>query len=302
MSALPLLAPRPSAAAAGASGTTTEAAYPPGACVARAVRGAGGAHARGGRRWSSGSERSRYARAERARQPAGAPPARARRRPGALVGLLHRALARAGRRACWASSRPAAPTCRSTRRYPPRAPGAHARGLRGPRGRSPSARARRPRCRPAPASLVSLDSDADALAAERRRDDPGSAVRARAPGLRHLHLGLDRPAQGRGCRAPAACANHALACAPRSALPAGDASLQFDPRRLRRSARRVFAPLCRRRRAAPARREERRWTPAHLAGACCAPRGSRLPAARPLARCRPCWTRPSRAAARRCSG
>ena len=52
-------------------------------------------------------------RARRARQPAGAPPARARRRARVPRRPLRRALARAGGRRCSASSRRAAPTCRS---------------------------------------------------------------------------------------------------------------------------------------------------------------------------------------------
>ena len=48
-----------------------------------------------------------------------APPARARASgPEVPVGALRRALARAGRRRCWRCSRPAAPTCRSTRPIP----------------------------------------------------------------------------------------------------------------------------------------------------------------------------------------
>ena len=65
--------------------------------------------------WCSRISSLTYARARRARQPAGASPARARRRPRGGGRAVRGALAGDARRRCSASSRPAAPICRSTR-------------------------------------------------------------------------------------------------------------------------------------------------------------------------------------------
>ena len=161
---------------------------------AHAVRGAGGARAgRRGRLLRGPAPHVPGAR--RARQPARPPPARrwawartrwwrsaVERSLEMVVGLL-------------ASSRPAAPTCRSTRRT--RRSAWPSCSTTRPRAGAPHPGApARPRC-PPPARVVRLDADwardrpraRDATRATRRR--PGE------PGLRHLHLGLHRPAQGR---------------------------------------------------------------------------------------------------------
>ena len=88
----------------------------PTATAAGAVRGAGGAHAGRRRRWCSATERLTYARARRPGQPAGAPADRPRRRARRAwsASCLPRSLelvVGAARRC----SRPAPPTCRSTR-------------------------------------------------------------------------------------------------------------------------------------------------------------------------------------------
>ena len=49
------------------------------------------------------------------------------------------------------------------------------------------------------AACVALDADADEIA-RRADDDAGARRRAGQPGLRHLHLGLHRPAEGRAGR------------------------------------------------------------------------------------------------------
>ena len=69
-------------------------------------------------RWSSKGERADLRGAEPPRQPAGAPPARARRGPRPARRPAHRAQRSRWWSASSASSRPAAPICRSTRRIP----------------------------------------------------------------------------------------------------------------------------------------------------------------------------------------
>ena len=66
-------------------------------------------------RWCSRIEQPHLSRARCAREPAGASPARARGRARGGGGAVRRALAGDARSRCSASSRPAAPTCRSTR-------------------------------------------------------------------------------------------------------------------------------------------------------------------------------------------
>ena len=97
------------------------------ACVHELFERAGGAHARRGRRSPSASEQLTYAELDAA-PPARAPPAPARRRARRAGRRLPRALARRWSSACSASSRPAAPTCRSTRRTRPSGCAHDARG------------------------------------------------------------------------------------------------------------------------------------------------------------------------------
>ncbi len=96
-------------------------AAPRGALPARAGRGPGGAHARrsgGGRRGrGADSIASSIARANRP----GPPPVAAGVGAGGGGGPLRRALAGRWSSACWPSSRPAAPTCRSIPGTPPSA-------------------------------------------------------------------------------------------------------------------------------------------------------------------------------------
>ena len=149
-----------------------------------------------------------YARAERAGQPAGAPPARAwawgRRRGWAIC--LERGPGDGGRRS-WPCSRRAAPTCRWTPRYP-------AERLRymledSAPGRAAGARARWP-----PAAALRRARASRCSRSTRRRGRLGGAAGGRTRprrgsrpehlGVRDLHLGLHRPPQGRDEPAPAA--------------------------------------------------------------------------------------------------
>ena len=148
------------------------------------------------RRRSSRSEQLTYASSTRAPTSSRTTCAALGVGPGRAGRPLRGALAGAGRRRCSASSRRAAPTCRSTRptrasawpscsRTPARAGAAHA--ARACATRCPARRRRR----------CCLDADADALGRASRARPAPAPRRAGQPRLRHLHLRLDRPAQGR---------------------------------------------------------------------------------------------------------
>ena len=115
---------------------------------------------------------------------------------------LRRALARHARRPARDPARRAAPMCRSTRPTRPTAQQFMLEKLAGSRSSSPQERLR-DRCRPVDATVVCLDRDWPTIA-----DAPGQhapTARAATPQparLRHLHLGLDRQAEGRPDRAP----------------------------------------------------------------------------------------------------
>ena len=70
-------------------------------------------------RWSRRRRRASYAELNAPGQPARRPAARARRAPGATVGLCLRSAPEPTTVRCSRRSRPAPPTCRSTRRIPP---------------------------------------------------------------------------------------------------------------------------------------------------------------------------------------
>ena len=115
------------------------------------------------------------------------------------------ALARAGGRPARACSRPAAPTCRST---PPTRASGWPSCWRTPARRCCSPRRTcRPRCPRWPARAACCSTREAALLRATAARPPRHAVDARQPRLRDLHLGLDRPAQGRGGRRTAACVN-----------------------------------------------------------------------------------------------
>ena len=158
---------------------------------APAVRAPGRAHARRHRRWSSAARRSATASSTRART-ARAPPARARRRPGRAGRRLHRALARDDGRDARASTRPAAPTCRSTPATRTTASRSWSRTRRCPvlitqqrlLARLPQHEAR----------VVCLDAEWPEIAT-RPTTPPARRRRPGEPRLRDLHLGLDRHAR-----------------------------------------------------------------------------------------------------------
>ena len=143
-------------------------------------------------------ERQRAARTASSTQRANrlaAPPARARRGARRAGGAVRRALAGDGGRRCWASSRPAAPTCPLDPAYPARAARLHA------------SRTRRRSVllvqRAAPAPLPEHGRRASCCSTSRRADRATGAPRAPAtvatperPGVRDLHLGLDRAPKG----------------------------------------------------------------------------------------------------------
>ena len=114
-------------------------------------------------------------------------------------------------------------------RLPARAPGLHARGRRRRRCSSPSS-ASPTRC-PRTARRVVLPRRRLARPSPRsppRR--PRAACRADAPRLRHLHLRLHRPPQGRDERPPRPSSTACSGCSRRYGLtPDGRASLQKTP-------------------------------------------------------------------------
>ena len=182
--------------------------------------------------WLARDEALTYAELDAPGQPAGPPPARALGvGPDVLVGLLRRALARTWSSASSASSRPAAPTCRSI-------PAIRAERLAFMLDDARVAGAADPGAAARPAAgrhglpVVLLDGAMPAGDGE-RRSAPRSR-RAGQPGLRDLHLGLDRPAQGGDGPPPASC--NRLLLAPGSVYlgssrhdrRAPDASLCFD--------------------------------------------------------------------------
>ena len=161
--------------------------------AAGAVRRAGGAARRTRSRWCSRMRALTLRRARRARQPAGASSARARRRPGGGGRAVRRALARDGRRA---PRHPQGgrrlPAARS--RLPGRAAGLHAGGRRRAGAGHPSGAAR-------PAARAWRPHRAASMPMRRAiAAQPATGARARArpaqPRLRHLHLGLDRQPKG----------------------------------------------------------------------------------------------------------
>ena len=141
-------------------------------------------------------------RARRARQPARPPPAPpGRAAPTSCVGAVPRALAGARRRPARHPQgrrrlRPAGPG------LPARAPGLHAGGRARPRLLVTTRALRRRAARRGPRRPCVLE-DADA-GSPGRRTAPAPRRHARQPRLRHLHLGLHRPAQGRVHRRTAA--------------------------------------------------------------------------------------------------
>ena len=202
----------------------------------RAVRGAGGADAR--TRWRVVcEERVADLRASWTRGPTGwrttcARWAWGRRRAWACC--VERGAGAGGRR-CWPSSRPAAPTCRSTRPIRAERLRLHARPTAAPAVLLTAGDAASPARRPRPTCTVVLrwTSWRDALAPE-PAEAPRGGRDAGEPGLRHLHLGIDRAAQGRDGDAPAhvvhaACVRGRLrALRPGTACAAGVARVAFD--------------------------------------------------------------------------
>ena len=137
-------------------------------------------------------------RARRAGQRRRRPPARARRRPRLDGRRVHRAVGRDGRR-------PARdPEGRRRLRadgpgLPAERIGDDARGLRTPTSCSPTRGLRRLGARASRDVIAPRHVRRRAHAGARRRS-PG--LTSDQPGLRHLHVGLDRPPEGRDDRAP----------------------------------------------------------------------------------------------------
>ena len=153
----------------------------PSRVASTAVRGPGGADARGGRRRPAAAQSPHLRRAERPRQPPRPPPPRPGRRPRGPGRPLPRPLARHGRRPAGASSRPAAPTSRSTRPIPPSGSPSCSTT---PGRRSCSTERAAPRRLPGHAAVDRLPrSRRDAIADETRRTTSpgGAALRATWP-------------------------------------------------------------------------------------------------------------------------
>ena len=214
-----------------------------------------------------------YARAGRARQPARAPPARRwasgpERCVGAAawsarVGAGRRPARRPQGRRRLRAARPGAtrasgsPSCSRTRGAPVVLTAARLRARAAPR---------------LPAARRALDADAGRVdGGPRRRPAPGASPER--PRLRHLHLGLDRQAQGRAWSSTAACST---TCVAQGARPAAHG------RRTRVVAVRL-AQLRRLRLGALRRAARRRRTLVHRAAttsrtirrSCCAPLAAR---------------------------
>ena len=187
-------------------GTTRAAELPEARLRPRAVRGAGGADARTPSPWSSSDERLTYRELDAPRQPARAPPAR-RSASGptcwsgsacerSLEMVVGHARHPQGRRRLRAA-RPGVPA---------RAARLHARGRRAPvLLTAASALRRRAARRRRRRSSASTPTGRDRRGEPRRA--PGARRAAGQPRLRDLHLGLDRPAQGRDRSRTAAVVN-----------------------------------------------------------------------------------------------
>ena len=171
------------------------------------VRGAVRTDARTTWRWTRRRRDAHLRRARRAGQPAGPAPARRGLGRGRAGGAAVRRARCRPTSACWPCSRPAPPTCRWTSASPPTG---------WPTSSPTPAWARCCRCRTcATGCVTSACRSCCASTTLARRSRPATprrltAARARRRGrpaaLHHLHLGLDRPAQGRGGRARAASA------------------------------------------------------------------------------------------------
>ena len=228
-------AARPSASCCWSEWNATEAAYPA-SVHPRAVRGAGAARRRRRSRWSYEDERADLRRAERAGQPAGAPPARRGVGPDARVALVRGARRRDGGGGC----------------------SAIAEGRRRLRAAGPELPAERlavmlddatPRLVLAAATLTASRAcrrcgDArswmrESCAEGATATNPGARGHCEpAPGLRDLHLRLHRPAQGRDGRAsrrvePALACTSAIRLRPRGRRAAFGTLVAFDSARLR---------------------------------------------------------------------
>ena len=163
--------------------------------------------------------------------------------PEVRVGLcLERSLEMWSR--CSASSRPAAPTCRWIRRYP-----AERLALMLEDARAPVLVTQRragvllARCG-APRAVAGRDAVASRGGA--RRAARGAGAPGGSAGLRDLHLGHHRPAQGRRwCATAAVSTRRPARCGRRTACRPGSRVLQFAVVTLRRlGAGRCFWPLC----------------------------------------------------------
>ena len=193
--------PRPSGTSSSSAGTTPAAERAAGrsACTS-CSRAQARAHARGRRPSSARDERSTYARARPARRAAW--PARLRRagrRPG-----------RAGRRAAWSARSSWSSRCSASLKaggaYVPLDPDYPRRAPRPSCWRTPACRCSSPRsgsCRPSRRRCRTSSCLDSGLAGRRRAGRRARRAASRPePRLRHLHLGLDRPAQGGDDPAP----------------------------------------------------------------------------------------------------
>ncbi len=188
-------APTPSASSCWWSGTTRARRLPRDALRPRALRGAGGPHPGRRRRRASRASASPTASSTRAPTSSRTTCAAGRRPRGAAWPCAWSARWRWWS-ACSPSSRPAAPTCRSTR---PTRPSAWPSCWRTPPPRvlltQAAAAAAPARSRRSRVVLPRLGLGGHLPGQPRTR--PPCAVAPEQPRLRHLHLGLHRPAQGR---------------------------------------------------------------------------------------------------------
>ena len=183
-----------------------------------------------------------YRRAQRAGQPAGASSAPLGVGPDVLVGLcversLEMVVALLGHPEGRRRLRAAGPGLSGG------AAGVHAGGRPGA-GAPDAGAAAAISCRRTRARTLCLDRGlADHDARRSRRPNPDlPATTAEQPRLRHLHLGLDRHAQGRDDRAPAL-VNHCWLDASTFQLDRNDSRLAEDAVQLRRSVWEFFSPL-----------------------------------------------------------